>query len=55
MAIWLPYNFWGIIGEQMKLSSDAEQNISNVMKDYLMFAVVDYTMSGGGITFKSEK
>ncbi len=54
LVIWMPYNFWQIIGEQMKLSPDAVQQIANVMKGYMMFAVVDYTISGTGFTFKPE-
>ena len=54
MGIWLPYNFWEIIGKQMKLSPDVVQDISNVMKGYMMFAVVDYTMSDNRLTFKPE-
>ena len=54
MGLWLPYNFWQIIGEQMKLSSDAVQKMTKEMKDYMMFAVVDYTISGTGLIFKPE-
>ena len=54
MAIWLPYNFWEIIGKQVKLSPEAMENFIGVMKGYMLFAVVDYTMSGTGYTFKSE-
>jgi hypothetical protein len=54
MGLWLPYNFWQIIGEQMKLSPDAVRDIVNKMKGYMMFAVVDYTISGTQYTFKSE-
>ena len=54
MGLWLPYNFWQIIGDQMKLSPDAVQNIANIMKGYMMFAVVDYTVSGTSFTFKPE-
>ena len=54
MAIWLPYNFWEIIGNQVKLSPDAVENFVDIMKGYMMFAVVDYTVSGTGFTFKPE-
>jgi hypothetical protein len=56
MAIWFPVDFWRIVGNQMKISTEFVQNLTNNMDDYLLFAVVDYTISknGGGITFKSD-
>lgn len=54
MVIWFPHNFWQIVGDMKKLSPDVVQNIVNEMSQYMMFAVVDYSASGSGITFKSE-
>lgn len=55
IAIWYPNDFWAIIGAQMKFPPETMSRISNEMKNYLMFAVVDYTfMPTGKITFKSE-
>ena len=54
MTIWFPYNFWEIIGVQMKASPEFIENIVTQMKDYMMFCVVDYTTSSSGITFKTE-
>ncbi|MBA4198075.1 MAG: hypothetical protein C0459_11030 [Chitinophaga sp.] len=54
MAIWVPYNFWEIVGEQMKASPEFVENIVTQMKDYMMFCVVDYTTSSSGINFKTD-
>ena len=54
MTIWFPYNFWEIIGEQMKASPEFVENIVTQMKDYMMFCVVDYTTSSSGISFKTD-
>lgn len=55
MAIWYPNDFWTIIGNQMKFPSEVMSRISNEMKNYLIFAVVDYTfMPTGKLIFKSE-
>lgn len=54
MVLWFPYNFWQIIGEQMKTPPDFTNRIVSEMSNYMMFAVVDYTVSGSGITFKSD-
>lgn len=55
MALWFPYNFWQIIGEQMNITSDAVQDIADEMSNYMMFAVVDYHVSNSGVTFKSDE
>lgn len=55
MALWIPYNFWEIIGGQMKASPEFVQNIITRMKDYTMFCIVDYTTSSAGISFKSDE
>ncbi len=55
MAIWYPVDFWAIVGNQMKFPPEIMGRISHELKDYLMFAVVDYTlMPTGKLTFKSE-
>jgi hypothetical protein len=53
-TIWFPYNFWEIVGEQMKSSPEFTQNIVGHMKSYMMFCVVDYWVSGTELSFKSE-
>ena len=55
IAIWYPNDLWTIIGSQMKLPPEIMKIISNEMKNYLMFAIVDYTLTTTGkIIFKSE-
>jgi hypothetical protein len=54
MVIWFPYNFWEIIGEQMKVSPEFVENIISQMKNYMMFCVVDYTTTSSGISFKTD-
>lgn len=54
MVLWFPYDFWQIVGDQMKLSPDFVQHIVSEMKNYMTFAVVDYTVAASGITFKSD-
>lgn len=55
MALWFPYNFWQLIGERMKSSSDFTQYITDEMSNYMMFAVVDYHITSSGVIFKSEE
>ncbi|HEY8894838.1 MAG TPA: hypothetical protein VIM79_08475 [Niastella sp.] len=55
MVIWLPYNYWQIVGDLMKLSPERTQYMANEMSNYMLFAVVDYTVAGTGLTFKSEE
>lgn len=55
MTIGFPYNFWEIIGEQMKVSPEFVENIVTQMKDYMMFCVVDYTTTSSGINFKTDE
>ena len=55
IAIWYPNDLWTIIGSQMKLPPEIMKIISNEMKNFLMFAIVDYTLTTTGkIIFKSE-
>ncbi|MBX3254520.1 MAG: hypothetical protein KF862_10295 [Chitinophagaceae bacterium] len=53
MAIWLPYNFWEIIGDQINTPAEYIDNLVSQMKDYMLFCVVDYTSNGSNISFKS--
>lgn len=54
IVIWFPNELWSIIGKQLKLTDEVSSAISNEMKDYLMFAVIDYTLENGKVTFKSK-
>lgn len=54
IALWMPFNFWQIVGDQMKVSPDYINRLVEDMKDYTIFYVVDYTISGSGIDFASE-
>jgi hypothetical protein len=56
IAIWYPNDFWVIMGNQMKFPPETISKISNEMKNYLMFAIIDYTFtSTGKMIFKSEE
>jgi hypothetical protein len=55
MVIWFPYDFWQMVGEQMKASPELIEHITKEMSNYMMFAVVDYTMSASGLSFKTEE
>jgi hypothetical protein len=55
VALWLPYNFWEIIGEKMKNSPEFTERLVGEMKDYNIFCVVDYTIHGTSTIFKSEE
>lgn len=54
VVIWFPYNFWEIIGEQIHSSPEFTKKLVTEMKEYLMFCVVDYTLSDNQLHFKSE-
>jgi hypothetical protein len=56
MVIWFPVDFWRIVGTQMKVSPEFMNNFVDKMGNYMMFAVVDYSMSSGAkISFKSDE
>lgn len=55
MVLWLPYNFWEIVGEQMKVTPEFVENIVNQLKNYTLFCVVDYTTTSTGLIFKTEE
>jgi hypothetical protein len=53
MVLWLPAQFWGMVGEQMKIPPESVAQIVKEMSPYMMFCVVDCTIDGTQITFKS--
>src|ERR1700760_1614456 len=53
MALWIPAQFWHIVGSQMKIPPESVDAIEKEMSPYMMFCIVDYTMEGSQITFKS--
>ena len=56
LAIWFPPELWQIANAQNKdIPPAVLQNIVNEMKDYMMFCVVDYTVSGTQFKFSSEE
>jgi hypothetical protein len=54
MVVWIPYNFWEIIGDQAKYSPEFTAEIVNNMKHYMMFCLVDYSINNTVINFRSE-
>ncbi|MFC4818481.1 MULTISPECIES: hypothetical protein [unclassified Flavobacterium] len=52
IAIWYPSQIWQIIGEQMKFTPNVVDHLTNGTKDYLIFAVVDYTVGSTLPLFK---
>ncbi len=55
MAIWFPVEFWQLVGRQMKNYPELMEQTTREMSNYMMFAIVDYSSSGTGITFKSDE
>jgi len=55
MVLWIPAQFWEIVGSQMKLPPETVTNIAKEMSPYMMFCVVDYSMEGSQIVFKSAE
>jgi hypothetical protein len=53
MVLWIPARFWEVVGSQMKLPPDALEAIGKEMSSYMLFCIVDYTMEGSQIAFKS--
>lgn len=53
-VIWFPYEYWILVGEKFNFSSELVKQITDEMNQYMMFAVVDYTISNTQPTFKSE-
>jgi hypothetical protein len=54
MALWLPVDFWQIIGDKMKISPSSVTRIVDEMSNYLTFAIVDYTIGSPSPSFKTE-
>ncbi len=54
IGMWLPYNYWQIVGENMKLPPDVVQAVVNELKNYMLFAVADYTVSSTEFSFMLE-
>ena len=56
LAIWFPPEFWHIANAQNKAIPPALlKNIVDEMKEYMMFCVVDYTVSGTELSFADEE
>ncbi|HXB07152.1 MAG TPA: hypothetical protein VNW04_08555 [Puia sp.] len=53
MVIWIPARFWEIVGDQMKIPPETVSVIVKEMAPYMMFCVVDYSVDGAQISFKS--
>ncbi|HEY4337816.1 MAG TPA: hypothetical protein VGM89_18025, partial [Puia sp.] len=53
MALWIPAQFWEIVGTQMNLPAETVANITKEMSPYMMFCVVDYTMEASNIIFRT--
>ena len=56
MVIWFPAEFWRIANAHNKdIPTATLQSIVNEMKEYMMFCVVDYTVSGTELSFADEE
>lgn len=55
MTLWIPARFWEIVGDQMKLPPESVTAIVQEMSPYMMFCVVDYTIEGTHIAFKTAE
>lgn len=55
IALWIPHDFWKIVGQQMKISPEFILQIENEMSNYLFFTVTDYRITNGQIVFKSDE
>jgi hypothetical protein len=53
MVIWIPADFWRIIGDQMKMPPDMENDIVAEMDQYMMFCVVDYSLVNQQMSFRT--
>jgi hypothetical protein len=53
MVIWMPADFWKIIGDEMKLPPDLMSDLVAEMDKYMMFCVVDYSMVGQQMSFRA--
>jgi hypothetical protein len=55
MALWIPAQFWEIVGSQMNIPPETVTAIVKEMSPYMMFCIVDYSMDGAHIVFKSAE
>jgi hypothetical protein len=53
MVIWIPADFWRIIGDQMKISPDLMNDIVAELDQYMIFCVVDYSLVNQQMTFRT--
>src|SRR6202012_2066868 len=44
MVLWIPAQFWEIVGTQMNIPVETVAAIRKEMSPYMMFCIVDYTM-----------
>lgn len=54
LAIWYPSEIWEVISSEMGIPADAAAQLTEVMGEYQIFAVVDYVVSAYGLTYASE-
>jgi len=55
MILWIPAQFWEIVGSQMNIPPETVTAIVKEMSPYMMFCIVDYSMDGAQIVFKSAE
>jgi hypothetical protein len=55
MVLWIPAQFWEIVGSQMNIPPETVTAIVQEMSPYMMFCIVDYSMDGAQIVFKSAE
>jgi len=53
MVLWIPADFWRIVGEQMKIPADMVDNLVSDMDNYMMFCVVDCSLENQQLIFRS--
>jgi len=55
LVLWIPVNFWDIIGDKLNLPAEQLSQMTAEMSKYMMVCVVDYTLNpGNDLTFKTE-
>ena len=53
MVLWIPADFWKIIGEQMKISPEIVTNLVTEMNKYMMFCVINYSLVNQQLVFRT--
>ena len=53
LVLWIPTEYWEIVGGQMKLPPESLAIIEKELSPYMLFCVVDYSIEGTSLTFKS--